>query len=149
LHVKKSFNPWRAVCGFYPPDVVACRLDLTDGQKRLYERLVRWAGQQGTCWYGLESMAEALGKSRRQVIRDAQSIERYGLIRRVRRGGRLSNVYEFLWHPMFDAAKGEVAAVSHHSYESEVTRTSPHAESEVTPTSPHPADEVTSTVGMK
>ena len=37
-------NPWRKVCGFYPPDVVTRQRNLTEGQKRLYERAVRWAG---------------------------------------------------------------------------------------------------------
>jgi hypothetical protein len=99
--IGEPFNPWRKACGFYPPDVVARQRGITDGQKRLYERAVRWAGQQGIFWYGFGSMAEALGKSVRQVKSDMDVLERMGLIRHIRRR-RQSNVYEFLWHEMFE-----------------------------------------------
>ena len=46
-------------------------------------------------------MAEALGKSVRQVKADMPALEKFGLIRHTRRR-RNSNVYEFLWHPMFE-----------------------------------------------
>ncbi|HXB71635.1 MAG TPA: hypothetical protein VNY05_25585 [Candidatus Acidoferrales bacterium] len=103
------FNPARKVCGFWAPDAVARQLDLSDGPKRLYERLVRWAGQNAECWYGFEAMGEALGKSGRQVKRDVLVLEEYGLIRHDRRGNRLSNTYEFLWHPMFDGVRREAS----------------------------------------
>jgi hypothetical protein len=74
---------------------------LTDGQKRLYERAVRWAGQNGIFWYAFETMAEALGKSVRQIKDDMAVLEARGLIKHIRRR-RQSNVYSFLWHPIFD-----------------------------------------------
>ena len=74
---------------------------MTDGQKRLYERAVRWAGQNGVFWYSFARMAEGLGKSLRQVKDDMAALEAKGLIRHTRRG-RKSNVYSFLWHPMFE-----------------------------------------------
>lgn len=101
LRVGEPFNPWHRVCGFYPPDVVSWQSDLTDGQKRLYERAVRWAGQNGIFWRGFESMAEALGKSLRQVKDDMATLEAKGLVRHTRRR-RNSNVYSFLWHSMFE-----------------------------------------------
>jgi hypothetical protein len=101
LGIGETFNPWHGVCGFYPPDVVARRRDLTNGQKRLYERGVRWAGQNGVFWYGFDRMAGELGKSVRQVKDDMAALEAKGLIRHVRRR-RNSNVYSFLWHPMFE-----------------------------------------------
>src|SRR5262245_27669705 len=81
----EPFNPWHKLCGFYPPDIVGRQRDLTDGQKRLYERAVRWAGQNGTFWYGFETIAEALGKSARQVKADMAILEARGLIRHTRR----------------------------------------------------------------
>jgi hypothetical protein len=135
----QAFNPWREACGFYPPDVVARQGDLTDGQKRVYERLVRWAGRNGTCWYGFETIAEALGKSGRQVKRDVFLLERYGLMRHVRRGRRLSNTYEFLWHPMFEGAQSDGTPASLHqaSEVTSVVKVMGHPWSgEVTPTSP-------------
>jgi len=46
MNPRAEFNPWRGACGFYPPDVVGRQKTLTDGQKRLYERLVRFAGRK-------------------------------------------------------------------------------------------------------
>jgi DNA-binding Lrp family transcriptional regulator len=97
----EPFDPHHDVCGFYPPDVVGRQRDLTDGQKRLYERAVRWAGQNGIFWYGFEKIAAELGKSLRQVKDDMAALEAKGLIRHTRRR-RNSNVYSFLWHAMFE-----------------------------------------------
>jgi hypothetical protein len=96
-----TFNPWRKVCGFYPADVVARQRDLTDGQKRLYERAARWAGKNGCFWYSFATIADALGKSVRQVKDDMAVLEEKGLLKHVRRC-RQSNIYSFLWHPMFE-----------------------------------------------
>jgi hypothetical protein len=96
-----SFNPWHRACGFYPPDIVGCQRDFSDGQKRLYERSVRWAGQNGTFWHAFETIAAALGKSVRQVKDDMAALEAAGLMKHVRRR-RQSNLYSFLWHPLFD-----------------------------------------------
>jgi hypothetical protein len=97
----EAFNPWHGICGFYPPDVVGRQRGMTDGQKRLYERAVRWAGRNGTFWRGFETIAEALGKSVRQVKSDMAVLERKGLIGHTSRR-RSSNVYFFRWHPIFE-----------------------------------------------
>ena len=102
--IGEPFNPSRKACGFYLPDVLGRQRDLTDGQKRLYERAVRSAGQNGVFWRGFESMAEALGKSVRQVKADMAALEAKGLIRHTRRR-RNSNVYQFLWHAMFQVQR--------------------------------------------
>jgi hypothetical protein len=101
--VGEPFNPWWKICGFYPPDVVGrnTELKLTDGQKRLYERSVRWAGQNSEFWYGFDTIAEALGKSVRQVKDDMATLEDKGLMAHVRRR-RQPNLYRFLWHPIFE-----------------------------------------------
>ena len=98
-----TFNPWRNLCGFYPPDVVARQRDLTDGEKRLYERAIRWACQNGYFWRAYQTIAAALGISVRQVKSDMATLEGVGLISHVRRGNRQSNFYTFLWHPMFES----------------------------------------------
>jgi hypothetical protein len=100
FEVGEPFNPWRKACSFYPPDVVARQRDLTDGQKRLYERAVRWAGKNGIFWRGFDTMADALGKSVRQVKDDMAVLESKGLIRHAR-CRRSSNVYSFLRHAVF------------------------------------------------
>jgi len=101
LRIGQPFNLWHKVCGFYPPDIVGRQRDLTDWQKRLYERAVRWAGKNGVFWHGFQAMAEALGKSPRQVKDDMAALEAKGLISHVRRR-RNSNVYSFLGHSMFE-----------------------------------------------
>jgi hypothetical protein len=80
LQAGEQFNPWRGACGFYPPDIIARQRDLGDGPEALYERLVRWSCQKGTCWYGFDTMASALGKCARQVKSDMATLEAYGLI---------------------------------------------------------------------
>jgi hypothetical protein len=98
----KPFDPCRERCGFYAPDIVARQRALKDGPKRLYERLVRWAGKNGECWYGVETIANALGKSERQVRYDINTLERLKLIDHRWRDGRRSNTYVFLFHHWFE-----------------------------------------------
>src|SRR5579872_6469604 len=128
--VGEPFNPFRGICGFYPPDTVGAQrarrrtiggkrtistnrknTDLTDGQKRLYERLVRFAGRDGRCFPSQERLAECLGKSERQIRYDLEALQRFGLIRSRKRDGKRFNTYEFLWHEIFDrqsiAAQGK------------------------------------------
>jgi len=76
-------------------------LELTDGQKRLYERGVRWAGRNGVFWHAFDTIAGALGKSVRQVKDDMAILEAKGLMEHTRRRRR-SNLYRFLWHPIFE-----------------------------------------------
>lgn len=129
-----QFNPWRGACGFYPPDINARQRDLGDGPKRLCERLVRWAGKNGTCWYAFDTMAAVLGKCVRQVKSDMAALETYGLINHQRPGKRITNRYAFLWHPLFDGGDvqsaappelrpqegGDVQPNAHHDEEEEV-----------------------------
>jgi hypothetical protein len=100
VSIGEPFNPCHKVCGFYPPDVVGRQRDLTDGQKRLYERSVRWAGKNGNFWRSFPNIAQELGKSVRQVKDDMATLEEKRLIEHTRRR-RQSNVYHFLWHRIF------------------------------------------------
>src|SRR6266852_596836 len=94
--IGETFNPAREACGFYAPDVVSRRRELKDGPKRLYERLVRWAGKNGECWWGFEKMAKELGKSERQIRSDMAVLEEQRLVSHRKRDGRRSNTYVFL-----------------------------------------------------
>jgi len=113
----QPFNPWRGSCGFYPPDIVGRdrSLGLTDGQKRLHERLVRYAGRDGHCWPSQATLAAELGKAERQVRYDLGKLRAAGLIgwhSRKAKNGR-GNVYQFPWHPIFErqAIAGQVEAL--------------------------------------
>jgi hypothetical protein len=111
----RSFNPWHEACGFYPQDEVGrhrrivnlagVQTVVTDGQKRLYERLVRFAGKNGSCYPSQQTLALELGKSDRQVRNDIAALLALGLIRTIPRNHRRSNTYEFLWHPIFSERK--------------------------------------------
>jgi hypothetical protein len=102
----EPFNPWHGACGFFPQDVLGRQQELpvaagtlqmvTDGQKRLYERLVQFAGTNGRCFPSQSTLASELGKSERQIRKDLVKLEQFRLIRHLWRQGRRSNTYEFL-----------------------------------------------------
>ena len=107
----EPFNPWREICGFYPPEIVNRQRKLpgadgklhrvTAGQKQLYDRCVRWTGEKVRFWRGFVSIAENLGRSERQIKRDMAALESFALMRHRRRRWD-TNVYEFLWHSIFE-----------------------------------------------
>ncbi len=85
----------------YPPAILGRRRDVSDGPKRVYQVLYDRAGENGCCWPSFETIAYDTGKSVRQVKNDVAELERLGLIQH-RRRRRETNVYEFVWHEMFD-----------------------------------------------
>jgi hypothetical protein len=125
LQPTAPFNPSRKICGFYPPEIVNRQRKLlgadgklhrvTAGQKQLYDRCVRWTGEKVRFWRGFVSIAESLGCSVRQIKRDMAALESFALIRH-RRRQRETNVYEFLWHPIF-----KVQPIAHQEGDLEVT----------------------------
>jgi hypothetical protein len=112
IAVGQPFNPSRHIWGIYLPDIVARlpgfdqgRRLLTDGQKRLYERLVRFAGRNGACFPSHQLLGVELGKTDRQIRNDLKRLEAFGLIAHTRGAGRKSNSYQFLWHPIFEVER--------------------------------------------
>ncbi len=59
--IGQPFNPYRGVCGFYPPNAVRRQRGIGDGQKFLYECLVRYAGKNGQCYPSILTLADDLG----------------------------------------------------------------------------------------
>jgi hypothetical protein len=109
-HLKPGevFNPWHGDdktpgCGFYAPDIVGMDQSLGDGRKRLYKRLVRFAGGNGECFPSQETLAELLGKSDRQIRSDLKALEGVRLIEHQNRGARRPNTNVFLWHKSFES----------------------------------------------
>jgi hypothetical protein len=117
--IGECFNPWRQACGFYAPDIVGKQRTLvddkgksrtiTDGQKRLLERLMRFAGQQGKCWQSQRTLATVLGKCERQIRADLDCLEAVGLIKRERKRAKNAfarhTIYLFLWHPIYESER--------------------------------------------
>jgi hypothetical protein len=121
-----AFNPRFEACGFHPEEIVARRRDLTDGQKWLYDRLVRWArstsGQRpneraGEVWRSHANIAMELGKSAKRVGRDLAKLEAERLLGHHKRDGRRSNTYVFLFHADFEGTP--MATQKEHSPEVE------------------------------
>ena len=101
MRVGDEFNPAFAKCSFYPHDFVDRDRTLSDGAKRVYARLVRFAGKDGHCWPSQATLSYELGKSDRQVRRDLAEIKVAGLIR-PQAGRRKSSTYIFLWSNLFE-----------------------------------------------
>ena len=100
--IGEPFNPWRgALGGFYVPDAVGRLSNLGDGPKRVYERLVRYAGRDGVCYPAQATLAADLGLKERTVRHHVATLVKRGFLR-PQRTGRSSNRYEFLWHECFD-----------------------------------------------
>ena len=114
----EPFNPFHEACGFFPQDVVGELRKLPDqdgrfhrishGQKRLYARLVRFAGRDGQCYPSQERLASDLGVTARQIRSDLTRLALFGLIETESRDPqhnrdrfRRNNTYYFLWHPAF------------------------------------------------
>jgi len=116
----------------YPPAIVDRQRDITDGEKRLFRLLYGRAqtDSAGICWPSFKSLADDLGKSERQVKYDAKRLEKKRcLVRHKRRGARQSNVYEFLWHAIY-----EVPSIAlHGSHEDKPSKPCGWWESDVQP----------------
>jgi hypothetical protein len=121
--IGEQFNPRYEACGFHPEEIVARSHDLTDGQKLLYTRLVRWARSKhgvraneraGEVWRSQRNIATELGKSERQIRRDLKRLEVLVLIKLRVRDGRKSNTYVFLHHPWLQANQGRDFVSQHH-----------------------------------
>jgi len=116
LKIGEPFDPRPDVCHFYAADVIDRQresdggLALTDGQKRLYRQLYRLALGNGSCYASAGWLADALGKSERQVRSDRGALARAGLIR-YRRHGQKPPTYQFLLHPSFERNRQPTAGL--------------------------------------
>ncbi len=100
LVIGEPFDPRPAVCGFHCVDFVDRTSLLNDGQKRVYDRIYRFAARAGTCYASARKLAELLGKPQRTVEHDLGVLKRVGLLRSERHG-RAAVSWLFLFHAMF------------------------------------------------
>ena len=107
----KHINPHRLFHGIWTPEWLDSRPEISDGAKRLYAQLCRFAGNKGEAFPSYQTLATRLQKSRRQTIRLIEELCNYKLINityvkdKVR--GNRTNIYRFLWHPWMQLAEDE------------------------------------------
>lgn len=97
-------NPHNRWVGSFLPEWLEQSTELSAGAKLCYARLIRFAGKDGKCFPGQETLATALGVSVSQAGRYVSKLKKMGLIRAKQRGLGMSNSYEFLEHPMMNGA---------------------------------------------
>jgi hypothetical protein len=106
--VGEPFIPYRLFAGIFIPEALCSWSDLSPGAKLCYARLARYAGEDGKCFPGVETLAQEIGVGRRQCQRYMSELELRALIRRQSRyvaDSQISNQYEFLWHEVFECAR--------------------------------------------
>ncbi|MBX7157456.1 MAG: helix-turn-helix domain-containing protein [Verrucomicrobiae bacterium] len=107
----RFINPHRLFHGTWIPEWLDNRREISDGAKRLYAQLCRFAGNKGEAFPSYQTLAGRLQKSRRQIIRLIEELCRYELISITHvkdevRGNR-ANIYRFLWHPWIQLKEDE------------------------------------------
>jgi len=103
LVIGEPFDPRPSVCGFHAVDFTDSSPLLSDAQKRVFDRLYRFAARTGECYASARHLGGILGRPERSVERDLAFLKRIGLLRSERHGRKAAG-WLFLFHPMFQAA---------------------------------------------
>ena len=103
----KTFNPYGIFYGALIPDVLLRYKKITPSAKLLYAKLVQYAGKDGNCFPSIDTLAEDLGLSVRQIITLLKILEKDGFIVKVKATGKdklihKNNQYLFLLHKIFE-----------------------------------------------
>ena len=109
--IGEPFNPYKRFNNVLIPEAMARSRELVPGAKMVYGRLRRYAGEDGSCYPAVPTLANEVALGERQVQKHLSSLERQGFLRRASRfsrdGGQDSNFYVFLWHRVFDEWENE------------------------------------------
>ena len=98
MKVGEPYKPYKLFHGAFVPNWLLCRPEVSAGAKLCFARLGQYAGQDGSCFPNIESLAEELGTSRRQADRYLSELKEHRLIGCDRPGLGRTNRYAFLWH---------------------------------------------------
>jgi DNA-binding transcriptional MocR family regulator len=101
----QPFNPFQVFNGIFIPEALVRWDAICPGSKLCYGRLCRYAGHNGRCWPSHQQLADELGVSTKQVGRYLAELKEHALIRSTRIGLQQHNVYEFLWHQVFNGSE--------------------------------------------
>jgi hypothetical protein len=96
--IGQPFNPWRRFNGVFVPLGLLAFPGLSDGAKLLYGRLGLYAGKDGACYAGRDTMAKDMGVHVATITRLLNELTQAGFIRRIRRGPGRNDACEFLYH---------------------------------------------------
>jgi hypothetical protein len=96
--IGEPFNPWRRFNGVFVPLGLLAYPGLSDGAKLLYGRLGLYAGKDGACYAGRDTMAKDMGVHVATITRLLNELTTAGFIRRIRRGPGRKDACEFLYH---------------------------------------------------
>jgi len=106
LQVGQPFNPFGLFNGIFIPEALMRAKNISPGAKVTYGRLARYGGEKGNCYPSVATLAAELAISVRQTQRYLAELDENNLVRRKPRisdSGQTSNVYVFLWHPLFES----------------------------------------------
>jgi len=101
--VGEPFNPYGMFNGIWVPEALLRCPALSPSAKLLYGRLARFAGENGSCFPSIETLASELGMTGRRVQRLVRQLCDAGFLKTDRQyranGSQTSNAYVFLYHP--------------------------------------------------
>lgn len=103
MKVGERFNPYKVFNGVFIPEALCCVSvkDLSHGAKITYGRFLRYAGMNGYAFPKRDTVAKEIGASWRSVDEYIDELVVFGLLEKIRRGKKRSNIYYFLWHDIF------------------------------------------------
>jgi predicted transcriptional regulator len=87
------------------PNVLFAFMGLSHGARLTYVLLLKHAWQEGSCFPGIDRLAEQLEVERKSVMRYTKELQDAGLITIERRGLRRTNIYHINRLKMADVLK--------------------------------------------
>ena len=63
------FNPYKLFHGIFIPEALVRFRGVSPGAKLAYGRLVRYGGEDGECYPGVETLGREIGVKKRHVLR--------------------------------------------------------------------------------
>ena len=108
LRVGQPFNPYKLYCGSFIPEPISKYRGLSPGAKVIYGRLCRYAGEDGSAFPAVPTLADETGIGETQARGYVKELEQQRFInvdrenRHYRKNGSGgSNGYTFLWHAAY------------------------------------------------
>lgn len=107
-------NPYcsgRVLVGSFIFDAVCRCRELSDRAKLVFALLCQYAVEKGEVTPSYRTIGHDAGIGQRQAMRAVRELESFGLIKvvnRMRQDGEATNVYDFLWHNIYQDQLAEL-----------------------------------------